>query len=105
MIELSEKSIAMRIHTNELGSVLAAADKELIGRTLKQGKIHFVVSPTFYNEELVSLKEFEEHLDEATNANLIGEKTVNAAQKKGLIELTNIIHIEGVPHAQVYKLI
>ncbi len=102
---MSEKTIAIKIHENELGSVLAAADNELIGKKLKEGKIHFFVSPTFYNEELVTLKEFEERLDESTNANLIGEKTVGVAQKKGLIELSKIIRIEGVPHAQVYKLI
>ena len=94
----------MRVHVNESGSVLAAADVELIGKTLNEGKISLNVSKTFYMEKVVDENEFVEHLNEAGNINLIGEKTFNAAVKQGIVTHENAMRIAGVPHAQIYKI-
>lgn len=93
-----------KIHSQGTRSVLAACDKELLGKTLKQGKIHFTVSESFYGGELIERKKLLELLEEHENINLVGEKCVNAALEKGLINEGSIIRIKGVPHAQIFKL-
>lgn len=94
----------MRIHSNETGSVLAAADAQLVGTTLNEGKISLKISETFYREKIVDENEFVNYLNEATNANLVGEITVLAAVKKGLLPANGGKRIAGVPHAQIYKI-
>ncbi len=92
------------MHANETGSVLAAADAELIGKTLNEGKISLNVSKTFYHEKIVDENEFAEHLNEAENVNLIGEETFKVAVKQGLLTQNGVKRIAGVPHAQIYKI-
>jgi len=99
-----DKKIAVRIHSNETGSVLAAADAQLVGTTLNEGKISLKISETFYREKIVDEKEFVNYLNEATNANLVGETTVLAAVKNGLLPANGGKRIAGVPHAQIYKI-
>ncbi|MEK6970864.1 MAG: DUF424 family protein [archaeon] len=101
---MNDKTIVFKHHTNDLGEVLAAADAELIGKTLKEGKITFIVSKTFYSGEEITEDELGVQLLEAGNINLVGEKCVNTAMRKGILGEKNIIRIQGVPHAQVYKL-
>ncbi len=99
-----DKKIAIRIHANETGSVLAAADAQLLGKTLNEGKISLNVSKTFYHEKMVDENELVEHLNEAGNINLIGEETVKVAVKQGIISQNSARRIAGVPHAQIYKI-
>lgn len=94
----------MRIHANENGSVLAAADAQLVGQTLREGKISLNVSKTFYLEKTVDENEFANQLDEAGNVNIVGEITFNVAVKKGLLTNNERMRIAGVPHAQIYKI-
>ncbi|MEA2055591.1 MAG: DUF424 family protein, partial [Candidatus Thermoplasmatota archaeon] len=44
------------------------------------------------------------HLNNATIANLVGEKTVNCAIEMGLVNPDCVIHIKGIPHAQFVKM-
>lgn len=94
----------MRVHSNETGSVLAAADTKLIGKTLNEGKISLNVSKTFYHEKTVDEEEFAQHLNEAGNINVVGEITFSVAVKQGLLSNDAGKRIAGVPHAQIYKI-
>lgn len=93
-----------KVHSSPNGCVLAASDAELIGKTLKFGKLEFHVSEAFYKGNKVSKKEFAKLLEEHTNINLIGKKVVGVALEKGLISERSIINIDGIPHVQIYKL-
>ena len=81
---------------------MAACDKEILGKTLKHGEIEFTVSEKFYFGEGISGQKLGEMLDEFSNINLVGEKCVGVALKKGLITEKNIIDIAGIPHAQIF---
>ncbi|MFH0970035.1 MAG: DUF424 family protein [Candidatus Diapherotrites archaeon] len=94
-----------RIHTHEKQHVLAAADEEIVGKTLREGKIVFHVSKEFYAKKAITMKKLKELLEEYDNINLVGERCIHAAREKGIIEKEGgIILLSGVPHAQVYKL-
>ena len=100
----SEKNIALREHFNETGSVLAVADHELLGQTLKDGIVTFIVSKHFYFEKRVDEEELKEALQEAGNINLIGVRAHQVAVKLGIVTETGVRRIAGIPHAQIYKL-
>ena len=61
------------------------------------------INRAFYEGEPVSEEELEKVLEEATTANLFGEKTIKCAIKCGLIDPDSVIVIDCVPHAQVFR--
>jgi len=85
--------------------MLAAADSELMNRDLREGKLHLNVKPEFYGEMKVSEQTFISSLGICTIANLVGEHVVNAAIDANYIDKENIIKIDGVPHAQLAKIV
>jgi uncharacterized protein len=85
-------------------TILAVCDKEHLGKTFEDGKISFVASKKFYGGTEISEEELLSLLDEASSANLFGNKCVSIAQKKGLISEHSVILISKVKHAQIYKL-
>jgi uncharacterized protein len=93
----------LKIYKNEGSRLVAACDKEVLGKTLKHGNAVVEISRTFYGGELVSEEELQKALEEAMSANLFGEKTIKCAIKCGLIDPESVIMIDGVPHAQVFR--
>ncbi|MBI5884660.1 DUF424 family protein [archaeon] len=94
-----------KLHEIQGKSVLAACDKELIGKELMHGEAKIRISEVFYKGEIVSEKELLALLDEANNINLFGSKCINAAVKKGFISEKEVLLVGGkVPHAQIYRL-
>lgn len=98
---LGERMYA-KIHSVQGKSVLAACDKELLGKELRHGKIQVMINPGFYKEKLVSEEELMDLLDGAESINLFGEKCVGIAVKKGLVSMDSVILIDKVPHAQIF---
>lgn len=58
---------------------------------------------SFYDGLSVTEKELVTNLRAASSANLVGERTIQAAVKAGFIDEGGIIRIGGVPHAQMYR--
>ena len=85
--------------------LLAAADSELINRNLREGKLHLEVKQDFYGEMKVSEETLISSLGICTIANLVGERVVNAAIEANYIDRENVIRIDGVPHAQLAKIV
>jgi len=93
----------LKIYKNEGRRLVAACDKEVLGKTLKHGNAVVEISSAFYGEELASEEELQQVLGEAMTANLFGENTIKCAIKCGLIDPDSVIMIDGVPHAQVFR--
>ncbi len=84
--------------------LLAACDEELLGKTFREGELKLEVKERFYRGELVEEEKLEELLEEATIANLTGERCVEKAIELGYVNPERVLRIEGVPHAQMAKL-
>ncbi|HIH74032.1 MAG TPA: DUF424 domain-containing protein [Methanosarcina sp.] len=93
----------LKIYKNGEHMLIAACDKEVLGKILKHGNTTVEISRAFYEGELVSDEELKKALEEATTANLFGEKTIKCAIKCGLIDPDSVIMIDCVPHAQVFR--
>jgi hypothetical protein len=84
--------------------LLAICDCEVLGRTLRDGKIVFHVKKEFYNGGKVSVEEAVGMIENSTIVNLVGKNCVEKAIEKGYVHPEAVLHIEGVPHAQIVKL-
>jgi hypothetical protein len=84
--------------------MLAMCDVEILGRTLREGKIVFCVKEDFYKGERVSVEEAVSMIENSTIVNMVGRNVVKKAIQKGYVHPQAVLNIEGVPHAQVLKL-
>ena len=84
--------------------LLAACDKELLGETLRDGKIVFKVGEEFYKGSKMPVDEAIELMEESSVANLVGANIVNKAIEQGMVHPEAVLKICGVPHAQIVKM-
>ncbi len=84
--------------------VLAICDSEVLGKTLREGKIVFHVKEEFYKGGLVTVEEAVDMIDNSTIVNMVGKCCVEKAIKRGYVHPQAVLNIEGVPHAQIVKL-
>ncbi len=107
--ESNEKIAWVReISTREFGIIIAACDRELLGKVLKYGKIEIKVSERFYGGRLVSENELRYLLEQADVLNLIGIKVIMIAEELGLIHPEAKIYFEDdkgkkIPHSQMHR--
>ena len=84
--------------------LLAICDCEVLGRTLREGKIVFHVKNEFYNGGKVSVEDAVGMIENSTIVNMVGKNCVEKAIEKGHVHPEAVLCIEGVPHAQIIKL-
>jgi hypothetical protein len=97
--------ISVKIYRKGNDLLIGACDEDLIGKTLEEGKYFLEVRKEFYDGERVTPKVLKKFLEDATIANLVGEKTIKSAIEIGLIDPDCIIKIKGVPHAQMVQML
>ncbi len=83
--------------------MIGICDSELLGKKLN-GEIEFLVSKSFYGMSECKEDEILEFIEKATNINCIGNRIVDFLIEKKIIEEKNVMIIDGVKHAQVYKI-
>ncbi|MCD6370669.1 MAG: DUF424 domain-containing protein [Thermoplasmata archaeon] len=98
---MSKHKIAMRIYRIRGEVMVAACDRELLGKKFEEGEFHIEVKKDFYYESYVSDKTFLNSMKIATIANLVGEHVIQLAIKEGYIDKDAILRIDGIPHAQM----
>lgn len=84
--------------------VLAVCDCDLLGKTLREGKIVFRVKEEFYNGRKATIDEAVGLINNSTIVNLVGKNCVERAIAQGYVHPEAVLKIEGVPHAQIMKL-
>ncbi len=84
--------------------VLAICDVELLGKTLREGKIIFKIKDEFYNGGKANVDEAVSMINNSTIVNLVGKCCVEKAIQKGYVHPDAVLNIEGIPHAQIIKL-
>ena len=84
--------------------LLAICDSEMLGKTLRQGKIVFHIKDEFYNGGKATVEEAVSMIENSTIVNIVGKNCVEKAIYKGYVHPDAVLQIEGVPHAQILKL-
>jgi len=85
--------------------IVAVCDSELIGKRFEQGEFQLDIKESFFKgdettEEQV-IKIMQDMVKEDATFNIVGEKSVNAALKAGIIEEKGIGKIQEIPFALV----
>ena len=93
----------MKIHQAGSGEVIAICDTELMGRTCEDEKANITITPAFFGEEPVSTDEIEHALKKGTNITMIGTKIIALAQQIGILCEDDIVLIQGVPYATIFR--
>ena len=83
--------------------LLAVCDCDLLGRTLREGKIVFKIKNELYNGLKTTVDEAVGLINNCTIVNLVGKNCVETAIAQGYVHPDAVIKIEGVPHAQIMK--
>jgi len=96
--------ILHKVHGPGNETVLAVCDKQLLGKTLEQGKICFEVSKGFYGGKAITAQELCRKIPEFDNINMVGNKAVGIALEKKLIRPESVMEIAGIKHVQVFKI-
>jgi hypothetical protein len=84
--------------------LLAMCDAEILGRTLREGKIVFCVKEEFYKGARVNVEEAVSMIENSNIVNMVGKNIVKKAIQKGYVHPEAVLDIEGIPHAQIVKL-
>ena len=83
--------------------LLAICDEELLGKTLREGKIVFKISEDFYKGKKISVDQAVSMIENSTIINLIGNECVKKAIENGYVHPKAVLKIEGISHAQITK--
>jgi len=83
--------------------LLAMCDAEIIGKTLREGKIVFCVKEDFYKGARVSIEEALYMIQNSTIVNMVGKNVVKKAIEHGYVHPDAVLNIQGIPHAQIVK--
>lgn len=94
----------IRLYRRGKDVILAACDNDLLGSTLGTGELTMHISRGFYGDEQGDRQDLIAALRSCTTANLVGPETVSIAIEAGFIDPNGVILIDGVPHAQLFKL-
>ncbi|MDG6243497.1 MAG: DUF424 family protein [Methanolobus sp.] len=94
----------LKIHKSGASTIVALCDRELIGKTLKEGNITVTITEEFYKGDIISEQEAIDIISKASNVNIFGEKAVLCAVKCGLVDKSKIKIIDEVAHAQIFRI-
>ena len=94
----------LKIHIIESEIIVAACDRDLIGKTFRDSELTIHVSKGFYKGYSATEAEVIDALRKATIANLLGEKAISCGVKSGVIDQDNVITVGGVKHAQMVRI-
>ena len=94
--------IVAKMHRRDGEALLAACDHDLVGKTLKDGKIKVTISESFYGRETIEHDDLAIIMKQATSINIFGKEMIKAALKEGLVDEDSIMDVAGIPHAQIY---
>ena len=98
----NKEMIISKLHKQEGNIILAACDDNLIGKTLtNEHGAQIFINPTFYGNEKCSAEELIKRIKICTIANLFGVETIKVCKE----QVSKIIDCNGVPHAQIIKII
>lgn len=91
----------LKVYNIDREILVAVADEDCLGKEFFEDEVHLEVSRNFYGDQHADYDEVVSALKEATIANLVGKESVACAVENGFVNASDVIYIQGVPHAQM----
>jgi hypothetical protein len=103
---MSVEELEVYMNLRKVGNnvLLAMCDAEILGKTLREGKIVFHVKEEFYEGPRVSIEEAVSMIANSTIVNMIGKNVVRKAIERGYVHPEAVLNIDGIPHAQIVRI-
>jgi len=97
--------ICLKVHETGSEVVLAACDKDLLGKKLEHNELEIEIRRSFYFSEELNSEDFIEKIKERnyTTANLFGKETVDLVLKTKIATSASVVNIAGIPHLQIFE--
>ncbi len=92
------------MYRTEKGTLVACCDKDVMGKTFREGRLRLSPEARFYGDSALALSEALALMETADLLNLVGSEIVGAAVDRGMVHPDAVISIGGVPHVQVMRL-
>jgi uncharacterized protein len=83
--------------------IFASCDKELLEKRIKYQDFEIHLSKSFYGDKEITIEEIIENIKNSDSSNIFGKKICSLLIEKKIILKESIIHINDVPHIQIYK--
>jgi len=93
-----------KIFNNGNETLLAIADKSILGKEYSKDGLVLVISNDFYHQAFCSEEEALKMIENATSVNAMGKGIVDILVKNNIIGENNVLRPCGVPHAQIVKI-
>lgn len=94
----------MKVFKDPNHTLVAACDTNIIGATFREGRLKLEVKAEFYKGVAASIPDALQTIGSADIANLVGKEMVEAAVRKGLVDPSVVLRIDGIPHVQIVRL-
>lgn len=98
-------SLIAKIHTKNERTIVAVCDKDLLGSFFEENGVQLDLRSDFYQGRELDAKEVGDLIRNADGINLVGEESVKLGLSEEVIEQTQVIRVEGVPHAQAVVIV
>ena len=96
--------IYIKVHQS-YRKVVAVCDEELVGKNFEEGQMQLEVKESFFKGELVNEEEaivlLRKHRADDSTFNIVGDKSVEAASRAGIVSKKNVGGIGGIAFALV----
>lgn len=95
----------LRIHRSaENHEVVGICDRELIGRTLREGAVSISINADFFGDTSATEEDIIRVLDTGDNITMFGERCISLAIRHGTINEESCKFVEGIPYATIIRL-
>ena len=98
-----QKGFICRELRYQAASMVNICDEELVGRTLKEGKLKVDLTPDYFSGPRVDAEEALKKVRETEIANLVGNRIVARVLKEKLAHPRAVRKIEDVSFLMIYK--
>ena len=99
-----ELDVYVKLKKDGKNVLLAICDVNLLGKTLKEGKIVFKITPDFYKGQKTSVDQAVMMIENSNIVNLVGNNCVEKAIEAGFVHPEGVLRIGGISHAQIIKI-
>jgi len=90
----------VKIHKRDDRTIVAVCDENLIGQKFEESGKQLDLTADFYQGEVRSALETGDLIRNADMVNLVGEESVKIGLEEGVIDESQVIRINDIPHAQ-----
>ncbi|MFW6083537.1 MAG: DUF424 domain-containing protein [Thermoplasmatota archaeon] len=94
-------NISYQIYERGNDVLLAACDKELLGKKFEEEEIQLDVSESFYGGDEADKEKICDEIKRSNIVNLVGENIINAVIQAGFGNEEDVLWIDGTPHLQL----